>query len=356
MPTEPSPLGPVMALVLLTPLAAIALGLLVLRHVQRARREEGRLRSGELYRLLAARLDGRARGRDVRRAATGVSSDEFWHAVERLATTLRHRERRVLARTLERSRHLASERRALHGPVPVPRREQAARRLGLLPTDRSRRPLRRALVQGPASVSFAAARALARHRDLRALQWLLLHPAPIHRRPIALLSGLLRGFGPRGRAELVAALERGLDDRRMACACVDALGITRCRSARGAITTHLRSPERELRVAAARALGRIGMAEASPALIVALADPEWPVRAMAAQALGRLRSAPAVDALAQRLGDRSWWVRHHAAYALAAIGGDGHDALCECAARSADPYAREMAREALDHGRIRRRA
>ena len=88
----------------------------------------------------------------------------------------------------------------------------------------------------------------------------------------------------------------------------------------------------------------------------ALADPEWPVRAMAAQALGRLRSTPAVDALAQQLGDRSWWVRHHAAYALAAIGGDGHDALCECAARSADRYAREMAREALDHGRIRRRA
>jgi hypothetical protein len=43
-------------------------------------------------------------------------------------------------------------------------------------------------------------------------------------------------------------------------------------------------------------------------------------------------------------------VRHHAAYALAAIGGDGHDALCELAAHADDRYAREMAREALDHG------
>jgi len=84
--------------------------------------------------------------------------------------------------------------------------------------------------------------------------------------------------------------------------------------------------------------------------VLALTDEAWPVRAMAAQALGRLSASPAVDALAACVSDRSWWVRHHAAYALAVIGGDGHEALIELAARADDPYAREMAREALEFG------
>jgi HEAT repeat protein len=92
------------------------------------------------------------------------------------------------------------------------------------------------------------------------------------------------------------------------------------------------------------------MGEAIPALAMALTDEQWPVRAMAAQALGRLSAAPAVDALAGCVSDKSWWVRRHAAYALARIGGDGFDALCELAARSDDPYAREMAIEALEFG------
>ena len=122
-------------------------------------------------------------------------------------------------------------------------------------------------------------------------------------------------------------------------------------SARGSIAARLHSPHLELRVAAARALGRLGMGEAIPVLAMALTDDAWPVRAMAAQALGRLRATPAVEALAEALSDRAWWVRHHAAYALAAMGGEGHDALCELAARSDDRYAREMAREALEYGR-----
>lgn len=347
---------PIVALTLGVPLAIMALGVLVVRHLRRQGRETGRLQSGELYRLIGARIDGRLRGSELRRAAAGVSHDAFWDALEAIALTLRMRERRVLARTLERSRPLARERRMLLASVPALRRERAAYRLGLLPGPRSRRLLRRAMVQGPDLVAFAAARALARHRDLRALQWLLEQPAAITRQPIALLSGLLRAFGPRGRALLIAALERGLADPRMVCACVDALGMTRCRSARGSIEARLASPHLEVRVAAARALGRLGMPEATPALLPLLADDRWPVRAMTAQALGRLSASPAVDALADVVTDPSWWVRHHAAYALAAIGGDGHDALVTIAARSPDRYAREMAREALDHGRTRRQA
>ena len=89
---------------------------------------------------------------------------------------------------------------------------------------------------------------------------------------------------------------------------------------------------------------------------MALTDDHWPVRAIAAQALGRLSAAPAIEALVPCVSDRSWWVRHHAAYALAAIGGEGHDALCQLAARADDRYAREMAREALEYGERERQA
>ena len=74
------------------------------------------------------------------------------------------------------------------------------------------------------------------------------------------------------------------------------------------------------------------------------------------EALGRLSASPAVDALAVCVSDRSWWVRHHAAYALAVIGAEGHDALCDLAARAEDPYAREMAKEALESAARARQA
>jgi len=98
------------------------------------------------------------------------------------------------------------------------------------------------------------------------------------------------------------------------------------------------------------------MEESIPGLMLVLTDENWPVRVIAVQALGRLSASPAIDALVRCVSDRSWWVRHHAAYALAAIGGEGHEALSELAANSADMYAREMAREALEFGDKERQA
>ena len=342
--------------VLAVPVAVMLLLLLLARMVRRGVKRDARVRAGELFRILGGRVAGRVPERTLRRAAAGTSHELFWDALEAIATTLRPRERRGLARTLERSGHVAHERRVLASDTLPARRELAARRLGLLPDARSRRVLRRALVRGPEGVRLSAARSLAQHRDLRALRWLIERPGTLARRPLPALVGLLRAFGPAARAMLIAALERGLGDVRFECASMDVLGLARCRSARGCQTTRLQSPQLELRVAAARALGRLGMGEAIPVLVMALADESWPVRAMAAQALGRLSASPAVEALAACVSDRSWWVRHHAAYALAAIGGEGRDALCDLAARSEDPFAREMAKEALEYGAGARQA
>src|ERR1044071_7032337 len=110
--------------------------------------------------------------------------------------------------------------------------------------------------------------------------------------PYTTLFRSLRAFGPGARALLIAALEKGLTETRLECACIDALGVSRCLSARGSIAERLESPHLELRVAAARALGRLGMGEAIPALAMALTDQNWPVRAMAAQGPGPAPAAP----------------------------------------------------------------
>jgi HEAT repeat protein len=222
-----------------------------------------------------------------------------------------------------------AERRVLARDESPARREHAAHRLGLLPTPRMRRVLRHALVVGPDPVRLVAGRALAMLRDLGALEWICAHPEAIASRPLPALSGLMRAFGPGARARLIGALDRGIAVPNVECAVLDALGVSRCRSARERIEARLRSNAVDVRVGAARALGRLGMGEAIPALMLA------------------------VDAMAERVADAAWWVRHHAAYALAAMGSEGRDALCELAARSPDPYAREMAREALSRSSVR---
>ncbi|MFN8589039.1 MAG: HEAT repeat domain-containing protein [Candidatus Eisenbacteria bacterium] len=339
-----------------TLLCAIAFGFLLARATHRNERGRRRHHASDLFRLLSGALSGRVSGKTLRRAAHEAEAASFWSAIEALTATLRPRERRELARSLERSRHVLAECRALRDDDDDVRRELAAGRLALLPLPRARRLLRRTLVRGPEAVRFAAARALAAQRDLASLGWLLVHADTLAARPLPALSGLLRAFGPRGRALLVTALERGIVDLHFERAVVDALGLSRCRSARPGVEARLRSDAVELRIAAARALGRIGMGESIPALMLALADSAWPVRAQAAHALGLLRATPAVEALAGRVTDPSWWVRHHAAYALAVIGSEGRDALCELVVRSEDGFAREMAREALDRAVARRSA
>ncbi|TMQ69917.1 MAG: HEAT repeat domain-containing protein [Candidatus Eisenbacteria bacterium] len=103
----------------------------------------------------------------------------------------------------------------------------------------------------------------------------------------------------------------------------------------------------EERIAAACALGNLGSSEAAPALIEALDDPAWQVRAQAARSLGRLAATKALHRLERATTDMAWWVRRNACYALTDLGAAGVTALARIRASSPDPYAREMAGEAL---------
>ncbi|MEO7867918.1 MAG: hypothetical protein ABIU54_09805, partial [Candidatus Eisenbacteria bacterium] len=205
---------------------AMTLGLLLNRAGKRSEHQGARQRATDLFQLFHGRLAGSVPPRTLRLAVHESTTDSYWDAIEAMVGTVRLSERYDLARELAKNRHAALERRMLLREDDQTRREIAARRLGLLPSRRSRRVLRRALVRGPEGVRFAAARALATHRDRGALRWILEHPQAFGRRPIPALSGLLRGFGPASRAMLLLAIERGLEDAHTECALLDALGVS----------------------------------------------------------------------------------------------------------------------------------
>ena len=167
---------------------------------------------------------------------------------------------------------------------------------------------------------------------------------------------VLRAYGRGALPILTDALERGCHDAALERALVEVLGLGAHEPATRAIERRLASPDAEVRVAAARALGRLRAGDSARALIAALEDEAWPVRAVAAWALGRIGSvttsgaAPGIGALAARLTDRAWWVRRHAAYALWELGEPGRAALRQITEASPDPYARDIAREALGSG------
>ena len=286
---------------------------------------------------------------ELGRAATEVTSGGFWTTLETCCVRLGYVRWLRLSRALDAHPFPEAERRALRDESPW-RRVLAARRLGLLRCERSRRSLRRAMVRGPELVTLAAAAALARYRDRAALRWVLRHPGSLARRPHPALVGVLRSFGAPGLPDLHAALSSGMDSHRMERAVVEVLGLGRHRPAREALEERATSGDFDVRIAALRSIGRLRAGESAGLLLKALGDEAWQARAQAARALGQIHATAAVPALAARLTDPSWWVRRHAAYALRSLGRDGRAALRGVVASSDDAYARDMANEALAGG------
>lgn len=321
-------------------------------HARRLRRHH-RNRHRSLARTFRRFLDGEASAARIARVADAADEASYWTALESPALRLKRQQWLRLSQALARSRHAAAERRALADDSPW-RRALAARRLSLLRSRASWRALRQALIRGPEMVTFAAASALARYRDRRALRWILSHESALAHRHRNALVALLRAFGRSGLPVMTRALARGIHDSRTELAVVDALGIGGFGEARELLERRLAEGDLDLRAAAARALGLLRSIECATALIAALRDDAWQVRAQAARALGRAGAPLSVHALAERLTDASWWVRHHAAYALKDLGEDGQSALRQVVATSHDPYARDMAHEALT-GVARRR-
>jgi HEAT repeat protein len=340
-------LSPVTTLSLAILVLAVASGFLIASAVRRRERRSARNRTRELERAFSDLLSGRIGAMALRRLVRAADECIYWSALERHSPDMTRPQRLELSRALERNRHERAERLALRDESPW-RRELAARRLALLRSSLARQSLRRALAEGPAAVTLAAARALARDRDATALRWVLANPESFASRSPATRAALLRAFGRGSLPVLAEALERGDSDPRMERAVLETLGAMRCGLALEAIERRLRHADVEVRIAAARALGRYEAGECDGALIASLRDEAWQVRALAAWALGRARVPTAIQPLTARLSDRSWWVRRHSAYALASLGQEGRRALRRVIEASPDPYARDIALEALE--------
>jgi HEAT repeat protein len=336
-------------LVIVTVLGTIAIAGYVVGAHARSNRRRLRRQTAAMQQALIHFLADESEVGPLRSAVSRVTAGCFWTALESTSMRVRYVRWLRLSRALESTAFTRQERRALRDESPW-RRALAARRLGLLRSERSRRALRRAMRRGPEVVTLAAASALARYRDRGALRWLLRHPAALAHRPANALVGTLRAFGTAALPELAAALDQGLDSQRLERAVIEVIGMGRYRPARAALEIRAASGEDDLRVAAVRALGRIQAIESGMALLGALEDEAWQVRAQAAKALGAIRAIVAIPALSKRLCDPSWWVRHHAAYGLRDLGHEGQAALRRIAGSSDDPYARDMASEALQAG------
>lgn len=330
-------------------LLSIALGFVFVRALSRAGRDKRRDARADLRWALRRLLDGAIDPRSIGEVATELDAETFWSAVESLPGGLSRERRRRITDAFSGSTHTRAERRALSDDSPW-RRELAARRLGLIVEERSRRALRAALRRGPESVSLAAARALGRYRDAATLHWLLQHPETLTGRSLRTRAIVFRAFGRGAMPRLARALDAGIADPGTRWAVIETLGLGGYSGPVHAFERALADENAEVRVAAARAIGRLQLDGCSAALMAALRDDAWPVRAQAAWALGRTRSEIAVRPLASRVEDRAWWVRRHAAYALWELGEEGRRALREIAYGSQDRYAREMALEVLGGG------
>jgi len=328
-------------------LTVVALASFAVRLHGRRQRRRSRREQRVLTRAFRRFLDGGETAAALARAADRVDEGSYWTVLETLSLKLNRARWLRLSRALVNSRHAATERRALSDDSPW-RQVLACRRLALLRSRASWRALRRAMTRGGEMVTLAAATALARYHDRGALRWILSHQEAVAHRHRNALAALMRTFGTRGLPVLARALERGISNTRVELAVVDALGVAGYRDACPPIERRLAHGDLDMRAAAARSLGLMGAVECGTSLMAALRDDAWQVRAQAARALGRVRALVAAEALAGRLTDRSWWVRHHAAYALMELGEMGQATLRHVIATSDDPYARDMAREALD--------
>jgi hypothetical protein len=333
-------------------LAIIALAIYGVRVHGRRTRRKSRRRRGSLAASFRRFIDGSLSAAQLLRSTQEADEGTYWTVLESLSIRVARAKWLQLSQALVECRHAAAERRALADDSPW-RRVLAARRLSLLRSRASWRALRRAMTRGPEMVTFAAAMALARYRDRGALRWILAHQEALAHRHRNGLVALLRAFRRPGLPVMAHVLTHGRPHPRFELAIVDALGAGTYREARPLIERRLTEGDLELRAAAARALGQLQAIECATTLMAALKDEAWQVRAQAARALGRVGAPLATDVLAARLTDRSWWVRHHAAYALMELGEGGQATLRQVVATSSDPYARDMAREALD-GEIKR--
>ena len=222
------------------------------------------------------------------------------------------------------------------------RRLEAARLLAVVAAPRDRLTVRRLIADRHPAVQAAATTCLSRLDD-EALVADVIKRMPERSPAVRLYQAeVLRGVWRLAARSVLRRLEAREPARRLEVwiQLAEAIAEPQCLAAAAALHRH---SDAGVRAAVARALRRFPHATATAALVERIADPESRVRAEAARSLGAVAGAAAVPHLLTALSDRAWAVRLRAALALAGLGAPGRKALEAAAARSDDPYARDMA-------------
>ena len=177
-------------------MGAVAVALYLVRAMGRRWRRHRRREARSLIRLLRGHLRGQVPTETLARAANALESARFWATIEQLPL----RDRRARRPFPKPSTAAVTCGRSASACETSPRGAASWPRDGSDSCTRGPRGARarRALVHGPELVTLAAGVALARHRDRRALRWLLAHPRTIARRQRSALVALFGAFGRRG--------------------------------------------------------------------------------------------------------------------------------------------------------------
>jgi HEAT repeat protein len=220
-------------------------------------------------------------------------------------------------------------------------RVSAAGVLGLLNSQSSIGPLKRALDDPDVDVAYAAAQALSLSTSAAAYAALLVALTK-PQLPAARIAGLLESFRCPAARELI---ERRADskDSRVRYWVAYLLGSLGDPRSAPVVERLARDPEEDVRANAAESLASFP----NQALLSRLlADDSWVVRSHAAKAAGVAGQSGLASQLAGLLEDRSWWVRQNATIALASFGLAAVPALLT-QLHSEDRFARNKAAEAL---------
>jgi HEAT repeat protein len=229
----------------------------------------------------------------------------------------------------------------------VRRKLLAIQTAGNLRDERSRKPLRRLLLDPRPFVSLCAARALVQIDPALAGEAVVPLVAGRPDWPFARLAELLRAAGqPSFSAALArAALAAPTPTRpRMARLLAEADGADALPVLRKFLDW---TNEEECEVACLQALARFRDPADLPRYRERLGRPAWAVRMHAAAALGPVGMPGDVDALLALLGDPEWWVRYRAARALLQLAGSGGGGAAALRERAAAGPAREVLDQVL---------
>ena len=323
------------------------LGLLIQRFIRETRAAWQRKRAQALLPLILGYADGDREFDDVENAIGSRDRVVLKQLLLDLIIEVKGEFRARLAHLFLDFGFVLEEIKRLRSKQPWIR-EDAASNLGLMNSKRAIVPLRTLLSDPSDEVRLNAARSLGALGDAEALPYVLESLGASSRWIITSIEEIVLSIGEKANLYLLDYIKANDQvDVQVLQMVLELLGFLRVREATEEIAHYLTSDELELRIAAAKALGDLADPETGEALLPLLRDHCWEVRAQAAKAFAHLQMDSAIPPLSECLRDRNWWVRFNAAHTLRVSGNDGVDAL-ERALKGKDPFARDIAREALE--------